>query len=75
MRLLDLHALCAAAGLGLVLGTEHRWSAWLLWTAFLVAPLLLFAVKRRLFKQLNGRLPEKDGRDRRGESRREFPPT
>ena len=59
MRLLDLHALCAAAGLGFVLGTEHRWSAWLLWTAFLVAPLLFFAVKRPLFRRLNGRLPER----------------
>lgn len=61
MRLLDLHALCAAAGLGLVLGADHGWSPWLLWTAFLLAPLLLFAVKRPLFKRLNGRLPERLG--------------
>lgn len=59
MRLLDLHALCAAAGVGLVLGTENSGIAWLVWIAFLVSPLAFFAAKRPIFRHLNGALPQK----------------
>lgn len=65
MRLLDLHALCAAAGVGLVLGASHRppgwldWMAWLLWAAFLLSPLAVFALKGPILRWLRGRLPAK----------------
>jgi uncharacterized membrane protein YbhN (UPF0104 family) len=56
MRLLDLHALLAAAGLGLVLGPGGTAWGWALWIAFLLAPLPAFAIKRPLFA-LAVRLP------------------
>lgn len=59
MRLLDLHALCAAAGIGLVLSAGNHAFAWLLWALFLVSPLCLFAVKAPVFRRLGGRLPGK----------------
>ncbi len=59
MRLLDLHALCAAAGIGLVLNAGNHAAAWLLWALFLVSPLALFAVKAPVFRRLHGRLPGK----------------
>jgi hypothetical protein len=48
MRLFDLHALLAAAGIGLVLQTNGRGGAlwaWGLWLAFLVLPAVGFALR------------------------------
>lgn len=59
MRLLDLHALCAAAGVGLVLKAQSHWLAWLVWSVFLVAPLALFTAKGPIFRRLHGHLPSK----------------
>ena len=42
LRLLDLHALLAAAGIGLVAGTGYAIWACALWLAFLFSPLFLF---------------------------------
>lgn len=59
MRLLDLHALLAAAGLGLVMGSDQPVWAWSLWCVFLAAPLPAFMLKRPLFavgQRLPGRL-------------------
>ncbi|BCH65454.1 membrane protein [Agrobacterium vitis] len=46
MRLLDLHALLAAAGLGLVLGRPQPQVWGMAWLLFLVLPLIGFALKR-----------------------------
>ncbi|WP_429929833.1 lysylphosphatidylglycerol synthase domain-containing protein [Agrobacterium vitis] len=46
MRLLDLHALLAAAGLGLVLGKPQPWGWAFGWLVFLILPLIGFALKR-----------------------------
>ena len=61
MRLLDLHALLAAAGAGLALGAGSvlHWSLWLL---FLLAPLLAFQVKDPLVALGKARLPARFGR-------------
>ncbi|MDX3927387.1 MAG: lysylphosphatidylglycerol synthase domain-containing protein [Shinella sp.] len=60
MRLLDLHALLAAAGVGLVLRGGHSTGGeWLLWLAFLVAPLLCFQIKGPLFSFAGRRLAGK----------------
>lgn len=58
MRLLDLHALLAAAGIGLVIGRDWAPSALLLWLAFLLAPIPLFALKGPILK-LSTRLPKR----------------
>jgi uncharacterized membrane protein YbhN (UPF0104 family) len=42
LRLLDLHALLAAAGIGLVAGAGYGVGACALWIAFLVSPLAVF---------------------------------
>jgi uncharacterized membrane protein YbhN (UPF0104 family) len=42
LRLLDLHALLAAAGIGLVAGAGYPAWAWVLWAVFLAGPLLVF---------------------------------
>ena len=56
MRLLDLHALMAAAGLGLAL--EHGSpTAWLAWTAFSILPAIAFAARRPLLALLRRLLP------------------
>jgi hypothetical protein len=44
MRLFDLHALLAAAGIGLVLQHHSSW-AWALWFCFLVLPVAGFALR------------------------------
>ncbi len=62
MRLLDLHALFAAAGVGLVIARDDRTLGWLLWGLFLVSPLVLFLLKGRVLAMLQRRLPEKLGR-------------
>jgi hypothetical protein len=59
LRLLDLHALLAAAGLGLVAGSSRPYFAGLLWAPFLLLPLLLFPFKRPLMTALRGRLSGK----------------
>lgn len=59
MRLLDLHALMAAAGIGLVIAKGWALSAVFLWSVFLLAPLPLFALKApilRLARRLPARL-------------------
>lgn len=58
MRLLDLHALLAAAGIGLVIA--EGWALWAvaLWLGFLLAPLPLFALKSPILR-LAGRLPDR----------------
>lgn len=58
MRLLDLHALLAAAGIGLVLGQGSASWAVALWFAFLLAPLPLFGLKCPILR-LARRLPER----------------
>ena len=59
MRLLDLHALFAAAGIGIVIGAGYRPPAVALWFAFLLSPVAFYAMKRPVFAFLSGRLPEK----------------
>ena len=58
MRLLDLHALLAAAGIGLVIGKDWALPALFLWLAFLLAPIPLFALKTPILK-LSSRLPKR----------------
>ncbi|MCJ8517265.1 uncharacterized membrane protein YbhN (UPF0104 family) [Pseudorhizobium tarimense] len=58
MRLLDLHALLAAAGIGLVIGKGGEWWTVVAWLAFLLAPVPLFALKDAILK-MAGRLPER----------------
>jgi uncharacterized membrane protein YbhN (UPF0104 family) len=58
MRLLDLHALLAAAGIGLVIGEGAKAWAGLLWLAFLLAPLPVFALKNPLLR-LTQPLPDR----------------
>ncbi|MDE1994577.1 MAG: flippase-like domain-containing protein [Rhizobiaceae bacterium] len=59
MRLLDLHALLVAAGVGLALASPHRALAWVLWAAFLVLPVIGFALRRPLIRFAAGVLPKK----------------
>lgn len=58
MRLLDLHALLAAAGIGLVIGKDWALPALLLWLAFLLSPIPIFALKGPILK-LSARLPKR----------------
>ena len=55
LRLLDLHALLAAAGLGLVASASRPYLAAMLWALFLLLPLLLFPLKGPLMQTLRGR--------------------
>lgn len=57
LRLLDLHALLAAAGVGLVARAGYGVAAWLLWLAFLVAPLAVLPFRRPLLAAARARLP------------------
>lgn len=59
MRLLDLHALFAAGGIGLALNAGDGILGWGLWTLFLVSPVGLFLLKTPLLKAAERRLPEK----------------
>ena len=59
LRLLDLHALLAAAGLGLLASASRPYLATALWALFLVAPLILFPLKSRLIGAMRRRLPER----------------
>lgn len=59
LRLLDLHALLAAAGLGLVAGSSRPYLAAVVWALFLLLPLLLFPFKRPLMRTVKGRVSGK----------------
>jgi uncharacterized membrane protein YbhN (UPF0104 family) len=59
LRLLDLHALLAAAGVGLVVGTGCRLWACGLWLLFLVAPLLFFPFRAMALGLAREKLPAK----------------
>jgi uncharacterized membrane protein YbhN (UPF0104 family) len=48
MRLFDLHALLAAAGIGLVIAAHHQAIASILWLAFLLLPVGAFVARRAL---------------------------
>ncbi|APO74067.1 lysylphosphatidylglycerol synthetase/UPF0104 protein [Rhizobium etli 8C-3] len=50
MRLLDLHALLAAAGIGFAAAAPDAVLAWLLWTAFLLLPITAFLVRKPLLR-------------------------
>ncbi|MBD8663725.1 flippase-like domain-containing protein [Rhizobium sp. CFBP 8752] len=62
MRLFDLHALLAAAGIGLVLqtgGARGALWAWALWAAFLLLPAIAFVLRGHAFKLAEKVLPPK----------------
>jgi uncharacterized membrane protein YbhN (UPF0104 family) len=59
LRLLDLHALLAAAGLGLVVSASSPYLAAVLWALFLLLPLIVFPLKNRLIAAMRHRLPER----------------
>jgi hypothetical protein len=62
MRLLDLHALFAAAGIGLVIARDDQALGWLLWGLFLLSPLVLFLLKGSTLALLQRHMPEKLGK-------------
>lgn len=57
MRLLDMHALLAAAGVGLVAHTGYQLWAWMLWICFLALPVLLFLLKDAVMGLADRALP------------------
>lgn len=59
LRLLDLHALLAAAGLGLVAGSSRPYLVAVLWALFLLLPLLIFPFKRPLVRAVKSRVSGK----------------
>lgn len=59
LRLLDLHALFAAAGIGLVAGTGYAAWACVAWLGFLVSPLVLAPFRHGLVGWARKRLPAK----------------
>ncbi|MDQ0319645.1 hypothetical protein QO002_001783 [Pararhizobium capsulatum DSM 1112] len=59
MRLLDLHALLAAAGVGFLLVTGQRGLVWALWALFLISPVLVLWSRAPLVKFLHRSLPGK----------------
>jgi hypothetical protein len=59
MRLLDLHALLAAAGIGFALESSQGILAWLAWTVFLLLPVAAFAARRPLLQLGAKLLPSK----------------
>ncbi|ULR46678.1 lysylphosphatidylglycerol synthase domain-containing protein [Rhizobium sp. K102] len=59
MRLLDLHALLAAAGIGFALAATDALVAWLLWAAFLLLPVAAFAARKPLLGVAARLLPAK----------------
>jgi uncharacterized membrane protein YbhN (UPF0104 family) len=59
LRLLDLHALLAAAGIGLVAGASYNVWACGLWLAFLASPLLVFPFRDPMLAVARKRLPQK----------------
>lgn len=61
MRLFDLHALLAAAGIGLVLQHRAIW-AWALWFAFLILPAIGFSLRSVGLRLAARILPAKAGK-------------
>ncbi|WP_160005548.1 lysylphosphatidylglycerol synthase domain-containing protein [Rhizobium sp. 18055] len=59
MRLLDLHALLAAAGIGFAIASTHKLIVWLLWIAFLLLPVGAFAARKSLVRLAARLLPSK----------------
>ncbi|MDB5555747.1 MAG: conserved hypothetical rane protein [Rhizobium sp.] len=59
LRLLDLHALLAAAGLGLVASASRPYLAAVVWALYLLLPLILFPLKSPLIAAMRQRLPER----------------
>jgi len=59
MRLLDLHALLAAAGIGFAIASPHKVIAWLVWMAFLALPVIAFALRQPLLRIASRLLPAK----------------
>jgi hypothetical protein len=58
MRLFDLHALLAAAGVGLALQQEAAW-AWMLWLVFLVLPAIGYGLRQHALSLMGRVLPGK----------------
>lgn len=50
MRLLDLHALLAAAGIGFASEAGNALIVWIIWAAFLFLPVAAFAVRKPLLR-------------------------
>lgn len=61
MRLFDLHALLAAAGIGLVLQHDAIW-AWILWAVFLILPAVAFMLRGVALRLAAKLLPARAGR-------------
>ncbi|PYE29581.1 lysylphosphatidylglycerol synthase-like protein [Rhizobium sp. PP-CC-3A-592] len=59
LRLLDLHALLAAGGMGLVATAERSVAAGTLWALFLVLPLFLFPLRKGVVRLAKRHLPAK----------------
>lgn len=59
LRLLDLHALLAAAGVGLLAGAGFPWWACALWLAFLVSPLAAFPFRGPVLALARRKLPQR----------------
>jgi hypothetical protein len=59
LRLLDLHALLAAAGVGLVVGAGFSWWACSLWLVFLVSPLAVFPFRDPVLAAARNNLPQR----------------
>lgn len=59
MRLLDLHALLAAAGIGFAIGSSHKVLVWLAWGVFLLLPVAGFTVRKTLLRFAGKLLPSK----------------
>ncbi|CDM56966.1 MULTISPECIES: lysylphosphatidylglycerol synthase domain-containing protein [Rhizobium] len=59
MRLLDLHALLAAAGIGFAIASQYKIIAWVVWTAFLSLPVVAFALRQPLLRLASRLLPAK----------------
>jgi uncharacterized membrane protein YbhN (UPF0104 family) len=59
MRLFDLHALLAAAGIGIVIASPHQVTASVVWLAFLLLPVGAFIARRGLVRFAARVLPKK----------------
>lgn len=59
LRLLDLHALLAAAGIGLVAGAGYGLWAWLLWLAFLLSPIVVLPFRDPVLALARRKLPQR----------------
>ncbi|MBY3097867.1 UPF0104 family protein [Rhizobium laguerreae] len=59
MRLLDLHALLAAAGIGFAIAATDAAVAWSLWVIFLLLPVAAFAARKPLLRVAAKLLPAK----------------